>query len=174
MKNNEILWEQTLDASVTWLFMGLEITSIGFIMGMIIYNLFQMYKNGVQWDKAELLEFAEIGCYGVVYLYTKINQVFVASTLEYQIKRDAIIYRWGLKKTKEVEIPFKDITAISLVEYNSSDHSTIYLVTEGDYDIHRMNFDSNTPRHTYTLEKVKKGAEVYQLMQEQWKMAKVA
>lgn len=70
-----------------------------------------------------------------------------------------------------MEIPFGDITAINLVEYNNSDHSTIYINTKGDYKIHKTNFDDNSSRHTYTLEMVENGPKVFRLLQEQWRMA---
>ena len=100
------------------------------------------------------------------------NQIFVGETLHYQIKPSGLVYKWGIKQGTSVEIPFDDIISIDLVEYYNSDYSTIYLATNGDYKIHKLNFDNNSPRHTYTFEKVKKGKEVYQLMMERWKIAK--
>jgi len=35
----------------------------------------------------------------------------------------------------------------------------------------KKDFDSNSPRQTYTLKKVKEGPEVYQLLMKQWKTA---
>jgi len=171
MKNNEILWEQTLDASEGWLSMGFWTTIIGVTIGMAVYNVFQIYELGFYLDQVSLIESVLYLGGGVLYLFFKSNHLFVASTLQYQIKKDAVIYRWGIKKSKEVEIPFDDITAINLVEYDNSDHSTIYINTKGDYKITKANFDDNSPRHTYTLEMVENGPEVYRLMQEQWRMA---
>ena len=127
MKHNEILWEQTLDASEGWLSIGFWITFIGVVFGITVYQVFQIYKAGLHLDQVELIDLALYGGSVVLFIFIKSNHLFVATTLQYQIKRDAIIYRWGVKKGKEVEIPFGDITAINLVEYNNSDHSTIYL-----------------------------------------------
>lgn len=171
MKNNEILWEQSLDASLTWLWAGMDMTFVCFMIGLTLYNFFKLYKHGVHFDKAMIVELVEIGLYGVVYFYTKITQLFATTTLRYQVKKDVIVYNWGIRKGNSVEIPFKDITAINLVEYNSKDHATIYLVTKGDYKVHKMDFDSNSSRHTYTLEKIEKGPAVYNILMKQWKLA---
>jgi len=171
MKNNEIIWEQSLDASLSWLFMGMEITFVGFMIIWTLFNFYQLYKHGVPFDKTIIVELAEIGMYGGIFFYTKINQLLKASTINYQVKKDAVVYNWGIRKDHSVEIPFTDITAINLVEYNSKDHATIYLATKQDYALLKMDFDSNSARHTYTLEKVKQGKKVYQLLMKQWKAA---
>ncbi len=172
MKNNEILWEQSLEASFSWLFMGIETSFIIFILGMLLMSVYQLFKFGSGLDKTSMVELVEIIGYGGIYLYGKMNQIFVAETLHYQIKPMSLVYKWGIKQGTSIEIPFKDITAINLVEYHSKDYSTIYLVTKKDYKIHKLNFDNNSPRHTYTFEKVKKGKEVYQLMMERWNLSR--
>jgi len=172
MKNNEILWEQSLDASLPSLFMGMEITFVLFMISFTLYNMYKWYKSGISLDHTFFVELAEIVLYGGIFLYAKINQLFATTTLQYQVKKDALVYKWGIRKGTSIEIPFKDITAINLVEYNSKDHATIYLVTKEDYKIEKVNFDNNSPRHTYTLERVKKGKEVYQLLMKQWEKAR--
>ncbi len=62
--------------------------------------------------------------------------------------------------------------AINLVEYHNSDLSTIYILTNSDYKIHKLDIENNDPRHTYTLEKIEKGPAVYQLLMKRWNLAK--
>ncbi len=105
MKDNEILWEQTLEAGSAWIFMGMEITFFIFVLMATIYNLSQMYKNGIRLDNDFFLELVEIGLYHLLYIYTKVNQLFVASTLQYQVTSNTLIYNWGIKKNTSVKIP---------------------------------------------------------------------
>jgi len=171
MKNKEILWEQSLDTSLASLFMGMEIVFVVFMISYTLLNMFKWYKSGISLDHYFFIPVIEIGLYGGIFLYTKVNQLVKASTLRYQIKNDSIVYKWGLRKNKAVEIPFTEITAINLVKNMNKDHFTINLITKHNYPLKKANSNIYYSRHSYSLKKVKKGNAVFQLLTKQWKAA---
>lgn len=81
MKHNEILWEQTLDASEGWLSIGFWITFIGVVFGITVYQVFQIYKAGLHLDQVELIDLALYGGSVVLFIFIKSNHLFVATTL---------------------------------------------------------------------------------------------
>ena len=173
MKQHEILWEQTIYADINWLNKGFYL-GLCCIFGAIIYSDLSLIIQATGREfNVWFWSILRIGCFAYIGGYLIVSQIFVAATLKYQIKEDTLIYNWGFEKSILVEIPFTDFTSINLVEYNNSDESTIYLVTKGDYPkLFKGSFDNRDPRHTYTLEKIKNGPKVYQLMMKQWKHAR--
>ena len=91
-----------------------------------------------------------------------------ARTMKYSIYPNEILFEWGFLINKKVSIPFSDITAINLVEYKNSKHSTIFFGTNKTYNIKKTNFDMNEPRPHITFENVENGKKVIDLLNLLW------
>ncbi len=172
-KGQKILWEQTIESGIDWSGKALELIICGCTGMWLFYEFHSILTSIGQTHNVWFWSILKIGCLAGAGLYLLVSQIFVGATLKYQIREEALIFNWGIKQSITVEIPFSDFRSINLVEYNNSDESTIYLVTKNDYPtLHKGSFDNDDPRHTYTLEKIKNGPAVYELLMKKWNAAR--
>ena len=98
----------------------------------------------------------------------------ISNTMKYTILANRITFEWGFLEKRIVDIPFRDINAINLVEYHDSEKSTIYFGTKGEYKIKKMNFDENESRAHITFENVLNGQEIIKLLNLLWERSKTS
>jgi len=102
-----------------------------------------------------------------------IGLAYISNTMKYRIYSNRINFSWGILGRKNVTIPFSDITAINLVEYDNTNISTIYFGTRSEYRIKKFDYENNEPRAHITFENVKDGPEVSKLLHLLWERNKI-
>ena len=95
--------------------------------------------------------------------------IYLSMTMEYSILPNGIRFKWGIFEKNKVFIPFKDITAISLVNYDHGKYSTIHFGTKSVYKIKRISLINAESRPHITFENIKNGDKVYELLHMLWK-----
>jgi len=91
-----------------------------------------------------------------------------ASSMNYYVLPDRIIFKWGIFEKSTCAILFENITAINLVQYDDSDLSTIHFGTVGKYHVQKINFDDGSPNHYITFDNIYEGQKVYELLMTLW------
>jgi len=142
----EVIWTQKLQSK--WVFVNLFIQLV--IAGLWIYHYRDMVNVAIS----------------LSFVLPAMFLFYLSKTMRYSIYSNRIRFDWGIKS--RAEIPFKNITAINLVSYKDSEHSTIYFGTNKKYKVRKINFDDNDTRAHITFENVQNGTQVVELLNLLW------
>ena len=93
-----------------------------------------------------------------------VRSFLISTSLRYTIYPKYISFTWGYFNKERVDIPIDDLTYVNLVEYKNSNKSTIYIGTNNKYELHTFNIAEGDSRPQITLERVKNGKEIYNLL----------
>jgi len=158
--SDSVIWSQNIRSSIT---VGRKIFHVVLLMGFIIFALVALFTKNAIDVSVGFDAIAILITYGLLLSY-EITKTYIFATLEYSIYPKHITFEWGFFKPKRVDIPFSDIIAINLVQYNNNDISTIHFGTNNVYDIKKLDFDNNDTRPHITFERVQNGVKVYELL----------
>ena len=136
-----------------------------FVISMILFAVFYVFLSTTTDSMFDPVVSIILNAVVIVAVFAFFVRSFLISTsLKYTIYPKHISFEWGYFNKERVDIPIEDLTYVNLVEYNNSNKSTIYIGTKHTYDLHTFNIAEGDSRPQITLERVKNGKEIYNLL----------
>jgi len=157
----EIVWEFKPDNKALWNKQFRHILVEVLIMGLIIY-LMKIFNTKFDVAFIDTILVYLILPFYIIYKYNW--DLYIATTMQYHITKEAIHYTWWEWGQKRLSIPLSEITALDLVGSKTNALETLFISTANSYELPRMNFENSDKRHHATLERLDKGQEVKDLI----------
>lgn len=159
-KSDSIIWTQKVSTGKT---LAQKLLRYLVLLVIIILLFFVPDSENQEKGSFTISSIVTLCAYGAALFYDVVKTHLFA-TLTYAIYPRRITFEWGYFKPQSVNIPFDDITAINLVEYDDSELSTIHFGTKKVYNIQKIDFENYDSRPHITFEKIKNGKKVYELL----------
>lgn len=160
-----IIWSQKVNEKETWvLFVNTLLSYIGIIFWYFLFIKDQSLSASLSLEGITFLEIIILLVLAAVYILFTYTRAFIAYSMMYTIRPKYISFEWGVFRKNRIDIPFTDITAIQLVEYDNHSFSTIFFGTKTVYNIKKLNFELSEERPHITFEKIKDGRKVVALL----------
>lgn len=135
-----------------------------------------LVRDLILYSISSFLIYFKMGLMGVIFLMTLLIPIIIAyraaSSMNYYILPDRIIFKWGFFKKSTSAILFENITAINLVQYRDSDLSTIHFGTRGKYHIKKINLKDGSLNLYITFDNIYNGEKTYELLMTLWENQK--
>ncbi len=165
-EDKSIIWEQNVENedAAFWASLGV-IGDLSFgVTGIVM--LVVNFRSNIGLDVVALIESLSIIAVGLFHFLKRTRSAIRATTMVYRATLDTLYIEWGLLKKQTVIIPFSIISRLTLVKYDNSDKSTIFIDTIENIEFRGIDFAEDEDRPSPTLEEVADGDEVYRILDE--------